>query len=519
MIVNIEKLDAVSILQPIIFAELIDLESEVEKVELEEALIDRAEVLGVKQKFLRRLDAYKKDNKRINKACVDNDMGNIEDEAFSWEYIVKGRYGYTVNPSILADYIRSNSNYLIVRKRGSNTDFIYWYEDGYYKRISTNELKGKIKEFIPISIRKPRHWDDCFKELITDNCSVDFEQLNKDTHIINFKNGLYNTKTRQLEPHDPKYLQTIQLNCNYDPRAPEPTTWLKFIDSLANGDKDTIETLQQWFGFTISNYEGYKLKKMMALYGIVGNTGKTRFTNMLTYIIGRENICSTMLQELSDNFGSGSLYGTHCIIIDDQTAAPLEDSSVVKALTGSGEITMKLKGVDNFLYHYTGTITFNCNAMFYCKGDKGEHVFQRFLIIPCDNIIPEEKRDKDLDEKLRKEVDGIAKWAIEGLHTLMDNNFSITISEASKQALEEYRANSDTVFRYLKECDKYTLTNKYEDRVLQKSFNDDYLQWCIDNGYESLKRKNIEASMKGKGVKCVTIKGYKYYKGVTDMPF
>lgn len=515
--IDVDKLDCISILQPQIFAELLDLDSEVEKVELEELLVNKAKEVGVKKEFNKRLIAYKKDNKKINSG-IDN--SNEEINEVGWQYIKKGRWGYTVNASILADYIRNNSNYIIVRKRGSNKDFVYWYEDGYYKRISPNEMKGKIKEFIPVNIRKPQHWEDAYKELITDNRTVDFEELNKANHLINFKNGVYNTKTRELEPHDPKHLQTIQLNCNYNPEAPAPKTWLSFINTLANGKEDVIKTLQEWFGFTISNYEGHKLKKMMALYGIVGNTGKTRYTNMLTYIIGQENICSKMIQELYESFGTGALYGTKCIIIDDQTSAPLEDSSIIKAITGSGYITMKLKGVDDFLYYYTGNITFNCNGLFYIKGDKGNHMYERFIIIPCDNVIPEDKRDKELDDKLRKEVDGIVQWALEGLHRLIDNNFNITISEESKAALEEYRSNSDTIFRYIKEGGAYTITEDDSDKVKQKEFNDSYVKWCEENGYEALKKKNIEQSMKGKGIKCVTVHGYKYYKGISEsMPF
>lgn len=81
MIPKIDGLDAISILQPIVFAELIDLESEAEKVEYEEILVARAEELGVKTAFKRRLAAYKKDNAKVNPFRCDfplvlNEKGN-----------------------------------------------------------------------------------------------------------------------------------------------------------------------------------------------------------------------------------------------------------------------------------------------------------------------------------------------------------------------------------------------------------------------------------------------------------
>lgn len=81
MIANVDSLDAISILQPNVFAEILDCESETEKVELEEILTARAEQLGVKTAFKRRLLAYKKDNARINPFRCDfpltlNEKGN-----------------------------------------------------------------------------------------------------------------------------------------------------------------------------------------------------------------------------------------------------------------------------------------------------------------------------------------------------------------------------------------------------------------------------------------------------------
>lgn len=64
--INIDSLDCVSILQPNVFEELLDLKSEVEKVTLEDDLIQRAADLGVKTAFKRRLKAYKDDDSKIN---------------------------------------------------------------------------------------------------------------------------------------------------------------------------------------------------------------------------------------------------------------------------------------------------------------------------------------------------------------------------------------------------------------------------------------------------------------------
>ena len=131
------------------------------------------------------------------------------------------------------------------------------------------------------------------------------------------KNGLYNVEPKTLEVHTPDVISTIQLNVHYNPDAPTPTKWLQFIQTLANGDKKLAAILQEWFGLTISNIPGYRVKKCLGLISPVGNTGKTQFNNMLAYIIGRENICTTSIQHFEKQFGLGSLYGAKAILIDE----------------------------------------------------------------------------------------------------------------------------------------------------------------------------------------------------------
>lgn len=64
------KLTEIEILQPETFAYLLDLESEVEKVELLEELEKRAKELKVLTAFKKRYKAYVKDNEKINKGVV-----------------------------------------------------------------------------------------------------------------------------------------------------------------------------------------------------------------------------------------------------------------------------------------------------------------------------------------------------------------------------------------------------------------------------------------------------------------
>lgn len=447
-------------------------------------------------------------------------QNDYEDEAKQKEsnlekmpYIYSNKHGnQSVNTSLLAEHIRQNNHYYIVKKQGSDSFFIYWYEDGYYKELSPNELKAKIKALIPLDIRKPSFWEDTYKDLVATDNFISYEEMNTDTRYINFPNGLLDTKTWELKPHSPEHRHTFQLKCNYDINADKPNLWLKFIDDLSSGDKEIQDTLQEWFGLNISNYNANICKKAVALYGKVGNTGKTKYLLIMGIVIGLENVCTESIQDFSSAFGTGSLYGTKCVLIDDQKGDTIENGSDFKTITGSGPLQVRIKFKTPFTILYKGGITITCNNMPYIRDDKGSHMFERFLIIPCDNVIPEDRRDPELLAKLEKEMEGIVLWALDGLKRLIDNKFNLTEGEASKKANEEYRALNDTLFRFINE--NCIVTRDKKDRIKKTEFEARYEKFCIDNGLTALDKKNIEDRAKQNLILCKTYCGYPHYCGI-----
>ena len=506
----INQLNEKSILEKEVFIKLLNIENAIEKEELETALLDRAKELGMRTAVNRRLSAYKKEYKKQ----VQNKQENIakpEGSLYARDYIITTRRGtITVNTSLLAEYIRANSHYYIVKKQGSDTIFIYWYDDGYYKHMSKGEVKAMIKKFIPVEIRTPKMWEDTYKDLTSTENFISFEDLNSYPHLINFKNGILDTKTWELIEHDPKYNLTHQIQFNYNELAPAPETWKKFIQTLVSDDVETAYTLQEWFGINISNYNVNLCKKSVALCGAVGNTGKSKYLKMLGTIIGIQNVCSKSIQDLSARFGAGALYGKKCVLIDDQKAANIEDGSTFKAITGDGVIEAELKGKDPFTITFKGGITFTCNEMPYIKDDKGTHMFERFLIIPCDNVIPPEKRDNRLFEKMEEEIEGIIIWALQGLKRLMKNDFVLTESKMSKSANIEYRSLNDSLFRFIKE--NCIVTGDISDKVRKTDFEKRYDKYCGENDIKALDKKNIKARAQKNGIPCVLYEGYWYYR-------
>lgn len=351
--------------------------------------------------------------------------------------------------------------------------------------------------------------------------SPDGDTLNDDESIINLQNGFYDVKKKAMVPHSVDTLSTIQLKCSYPEKWKEPRTFMRFMQDLCddgdgNLDQEMMDLLQEWIGATLSNVKMYRFKVALFLYSLQGNTGKTQLLNLITKIIGEQNTANIPIQGFSERFAAGGIYGKRLISCGDQRAGDLDDSSLFKQLTGGDLIQAEMKGLMPFSFTFNGAIQAACNDLPAFTDDKGSHVFERMLIIPCRNVIPEERRDPQLLDKMLVEKDQILRWAIEGLHRLIDNGYRFTHVTASDATMNDYRASLDTFQAFLQ--DNCTVTDSKADRIGKKEFEEEYINYCRRVGITALNKKNIKTRAEKSGILLKALDGYPHYQKVQWNP-
>ena len=55
-----------------------------------------------------------------------------------------------------------------------------------------------------------------------------------------------------LRPHSPEFFTHNALDFDFDPHAPSPDNWRRFLDDLWANDPASIETLQEIFGYCLT---------------------------------------------------------------------------------------------------------------------------------------------------------------------------------------------------------------------------------------------------------------------------
>ena len=409
---------------------------------------------------------------------------------------------------ILAECISKHEKYIIVRNPKDDKDVFYSYEHGVYIQKNKPEVKAMIREYIPESRVTDNMLNNTHSLLYATNDHIySMKMLNADSRYINFKNGLYDIYSKKLIEHSPDVLSTIQFQFNYDPNNNSHPVFDKYITDLCTKydgsvDQDEIKIIQEYMGFLISNEPMQKIKTALVLWSRLGNSGKSVLIRLLSNLFGLDRVASIKLKELTiDNrFILGTLPECRLIACGDESNSNVEDSSIFKSLTGGDPVKIEPKGKQGYSYIYTGGFVIACNGLPCFLDDKGEHLFNRLMILPCEHHITEENKDSELDMKLENEIPAILNWMLEGLNRLIKNKYVFTKSKSSARSKEEYRMAMDNVYRFV--IENFEITHDRNDTYPKRAFNNKYLAWATtsDENIKRVEAKNIPARLEMIGI-------------------
>lgn len=397
-----------------------------------------------------------------------------------------GEIRFSVSTPLLAEYIRRNSRYVFVRNKATDAVRRYWYRGGVYALISDEELKGIIKKYITdydITLLRMRDVNEVFQDLNSDCSFVSEEQLNTAEKLVNLQNGLLNIDTMELVPHNPDVLSTIQIPCNWNPERFHQQgcpTFAGYLQTLTGGDAQKQLLLLEYLGACLSNIHGSRFKKALFLVG-QGNTGKSQFKALAEMLIGHDNTASIDLAELEKRFGTSKIYGKRLAGSSDMGYISIDELRIFKQLTGGDSIFAEFKCKPAFDFTYRGLLMFCTNELPKFGGDRGEWVYDRILLLRCDNVIPKERQDKFLLEKMYAEREAIVYWALSRFRAAYLNGCRFTIPDESRALLEEYKKANSPIVQFYTECCMERPEGRISDSCTTARMHEAFKAWCREH--------------------------------------
>ena len=171
-------------------------------------------------------------------------------------------------------------------------------------------------------------------------------------NVVKFKNCLYDIENfNVIEETEEPVLTLTEVNYNYDPNAKGEKVQ-QFLESSLKQRDDTPTQIEERV-VSFFEFVGYILTSgnflnCWFLFAGIGGAGKGVATNIITAIFGSANVGHLQIQELTtdDRFATSNLVNKQINIVTDSPTKPIQETGLLKAITGYDDIPIEFKGQD-----------------------------------------------------------------------------------------------------------------------------------------------------------------------------
>ena len=295
--------------------------------------------------------------------------------------------------------------------------------------------------------------------------------------IIAFDNGIYNVESNKLTKHTPTWFSVNCLPHDFDSEADCPA-WKKFLGQVFDGDEERTKTLQQWFGYNLTN--DISQHKFVLLYG-PPRSGKGTILAVLSSLLGGHNVAHTSLSDLGSEFGLEPLVGKMAALIDEGHLGKFSNGSRIveriKSIVGGSNQSVSRKNISN-LPNVRLPVRFTMAVNEIPRlADSSTALAARMIVIPSLNSYVG-KEDLTLLKRLKTEMSGVTDWALEGLRSLQKEEVLIN-PVAGEAILREFGDLSSPISSFVNEC----CVVGADHSVVKSDLQLIWKSWCEENGH------------------------------------
>jgi putative DNA primase/helicase len=277
-------------------------------------------------------------------------------------------------------------------------------------------------------------------------------------------------------PPTPAYFSPNALEYDFDIGAPPPRQWLEFLGRLFPEDPQSIELIQEFFGYALT--QDTRQQKMLLIVG-PRRSGKGTIGRVLTELVGRSNTCAPSPSSLASEFGLQALLGKTLAIVGDARLSHRTDLALVTerllSITGEDWLTVNQKYKAPIVAKL-GTRIVICTNELPKLSDASAALASRFMILRLTQSWLG-REDPELTDKLLVELPGILLWAIEGWRRLQERGCFVQPG-SGRELVEELDGLSSPVRQFVR--DRCVLDPS--SRIIISDLYAAWCAWCSENG-------------------------------------
>lgn len=210
---------------------------------------------------------------------------------------------------------------------------------------------------------------------------------------------------------DSSWLGVGVVECSWDKKAEAPT-FMGAVEQWSGGDEQWKMLLQRWLGYVMLGHR--KHERWMLLQGMIRG-GKSTCLRVMEWLVGDE-ACGGSVSQLADPFFRTELATARLLSVGEVTQMyrkiAAEVTGVIKSCVGRDKVSIAVMYGAKTSVLPQAAVCMASNLMPDLP-DQGRGLTGKMLVLPFLTSFVG-KEDPDLEAKLRKELPGIARWAVEG---------------------------------------------------------------------------------------------------------
>lgn len=280
------------------------------------------------------------------------------------------------------------------------------------------------------------------------------KERNKNKDLIAVNNGIFNYKTKQLQPFDPEIVFISKSHVDYNPNAvnvvlhndDDNTDWdvESWMQSLS--DDDEIVNLL-WEILSAIIRPNVSWGKSVWMYSEQGNNGKGTLCELMRSLIGEGAYASVPISDMGKDFMLEGIIRASAIIVDENDVGTFIDKCAnLKAIITNDVIQINRKFKQPIAFKFYGLMV-QCLNEFPKIRDKSESFYRRQLFVPMTKCFTGIERKYIKTDYLHNK--DVLEYV---LYKVLNSNF-YTLSEpkACKEVLKEYKEYTDPIRMFWEE--------------------------------------------------------------------
>jgi len=302
------------------------------------------------------------------------------------------------------------------------------------------------------------------------------------SEILVARNGVFHLpsiaegRTPCCVPATPRLFATAALDYDVALDAPKPARWLQFVSELWPEDPETIDTLQESFGYLLTADTS---QQKVFFFVSPKRGGKGTIARVIRGLVGAANVTGPSLASLALPFGLWGLLDKSVAIIPDARLSTRTDKAIVteRILAVSGEdlllVDRKLLPPVHAKLPTRLIILSNEIPRF---ADSSGTIASRMIVLRMTKTWYG-REDVELTKKLLGELPGILLWAIGGWARLRQRGHFVQ-PHSGADVVDEMEDLASPVGAFVKDC---CLVGPAHD-VPRKDLYAAFTEWAKENG-------------------------------------